>query len=63
MENKQQSEIAAVQNLLELLDFKGVVFTIDVLYCQKKSLPQSSKLAMILMIIPLLSDSENFYNL
>ena len=36
MENKQQSEIVAVQNLLELLDLKGVVFTMDALHCQKK---------------------------
>ena len=35
MENKKQSEIVAVQDLLELLDLKGVVFTIDALHCQK----------------------------
>lgn len=33
MENKKQSEIAAVQDLLELLDLKGVVFTMDALHC------------------------------
>ncbi len=42
MENKQQSEIVAVQNLLELLDLKGVVFTMDALHCQKKPLMRSS---------------------
>lgn len=36
MENKKQSEIVAVQDLLELLDLKGVVFTMDALHCQKK---------------------------
>lgn len=36
MENKKQSEIMAVQDLLELLDLKGVVFTMDALHCQKK---------------------------
>ncbi len=35
MENKKQSEIVAVQDLLELLDLKGVVFTMDALHCQK----------------------------
>ncbi len=35
MENKQQSEIVAVQDLLKLLDLSGVVFTIDALHCQK----------------------------
>ncbi len=35
MENKQQSEIVAVQYLLKLLDLSGVVFTIDALHCQK----------------------------
>jgi hypothetical protein len=36
MENKKQSEIVAVQDLLELLNLKGVVFTMDALHCQKK---------------------------
>ena len=35
MENKKQSEIAVVRDLLELLDLKGVVFTMDALHCQK----------------------------
>ncbi len=36
MENKKQSEIVAVQDLLELLDLSGVIFTMDALHCQKK---------------------------
>ena len=35
IENKKQSEIVAVQDLLELLDLKGVLFTMDALHCQK----------------------------
>ena len=42
MENKKQSEIVAVQDLLELLDVKRVVFTMDALHCQKKRYQQSS---------------------
>ena len=42
MENKKQSEIMAVQDLLELLDLKGVVFTMDALHCQKKRYRQLS---------------------
>ena len=45
MENKQQSEIVAVQDLLELLDLKGVVFTMDALHCQKKLSRRSSMMA------------------
>ena len=41
MENKKQSEIKVVQDLLELLDLKGVVFTMDALHCQKKLSRQS----------------------
>lgn len=36
MENKKHSEITVVQALLELLDLKGVVFTMAALHCQKK---------------------------
>ena len=35
MENKKQSEIVAVQDLLELLNLSGVIFTMDALHCQK----------------------------
>ena len=42
MENKKQSEIVAVQDLLESLDLKGVVLTMDALHCQKKLLVRSS---------------------
>ena len=37
MENKKPSEIVAVQDLLKLLDLKGVVLTMDALHCQKNS--------------------------
>lgn len=36
MENKRESEIFVVQDLLALLDLKNVVFTMDALHCQKK---------------------------
>ncbi len=35
-ENKQESEIKIVRKLLDILDLKGVVFTLDALHCQKK---------------------------
>jgi predicted transposase YbfD/YdcC len=40
IENKKKSEIVAIQDLLELLDLKGVVFTFDALHCQKKTLDE-----------------------
>ncbi len=36
MENKHESEINVVRELIELLDLTGVVFTFDALHCQKK---------------------------
>ena len=36
-ENKQRSEIAVVQELIECLDLEGVVFSFDALHCQKKT--------------------------
>ena len=36
MENKQESEINVVRELIALLDLTGVVFTFDALHCQKK---------------------------
>jgi hypothetical protein len=48
MENKKQSEIVAVQDLLKLLDLKRVVFTMDALHCQKK---QSPRLSIVTTII------------
>lgn len=36
MENKHESEINVVRDLIELLDLTGVVFTFDALHCQKK---------------------------
>lgn len=48
MDNKQTSEIATVQNLITILDLKGVVFSFDALHCQKKQLSKSSTVAMIM---------------
>jgi hypothetical protein len=40
MENKHESEIVVVKNLLSILDLHSSVFTVDALHCQKKqSLP------------------------
>lgn len=36
LENKKQSEIPTVRELIEALDLQGVVFTLDALHCQKK---------------------------
>lgn len=36
-ENKKVSEIAVVQELLEMLDLKNVVFTFDALHCKKNA--------------------------
>ena len=36
LENKKSSEIPTVQELIELLDLKDVVYTLDALHCQKK---------------------------
>ena len=38
MENKKESEINVVRQLLDVLDLKGVVFTLDALHCQKKTI-------------------------
>jgi predicted transposase YbfD/YdcC len=35
-ENKKESEIPKVQELISRLDVKGELFTIDALHCQKK---------------------------
>jgi hypothetical protein len=48
MDNKQTSEIATVQNLIAVLDLKGVVFSFDALHCQKKLSHASSIVAMIM---------------
>ena len=42
MENKQESEIPVVRDLIDLLDLTGVVFTFDALHCQKKLWQRSS---------------------
>lgn len=36
LENKKESEIITVQNLIAALDIKGAVFSLDSLHCQKK---------------------------
>jgi hypothetical protein len=36
-ENKKKSEISVVQQLIELLDLKGVIITLDALHCKKNS--------------------------
>jgi DDE_Tnp_1-associated len=36
LENKQESEIQTVQNLIAVLEIKGAVFSLDSLHCQKK---------------------------
>jgi hypothetical protein len=36
LENKKSNEILTVQELIEILDIKGVIFTLDALHCQKK---------------------------
>ena len=46
MENKLESEINVVRDLIELLDLTGVVFTFDALHCQKKLSPRSPNLVM-----------------
>lgn len=35
-DNKKESEIVIVQNLITTLDIKGAVFSFDSLHCQKK---------------------------
>lgn len=37
IETKKESEIPAVQDLLEMLDLKDVTFTLDALHCQEKT--------------------------
>lgn len=37
LENQKESEIPTVQELIEALDLTGVVFTLDALHCQKKT--------------------------
>ena len=48
MENKGESEINAVRDLIELLDLTNVVFTFDALHCQKKLYQQSWNQTMII---------------
>ena len=43
MENKHESEINLVRDLIELLDLTGVVFTFDALHCQKKPYQRSRR--------------------
>ena len=46
MENKLESEINVVRDLIELLDLTGVVFTFDALHCQKKLWQRAPNQAM-----------------
>jgi DDE_Tnp_1-associated len=46
MENKHESEIVVVTNLLSLLDLQGAVITLDALHCQKKLSPPLLTVAM-----------------
>lgn len=48
MENKKESEITVLRQLLELLDLRGYVFTLDALHCQKKP---SKPLSTVVMTI------------
>lgn len=56
MENKKTSEIKTVQELLETLDLKGLVFTLDALHCQKKHWMKSLP---VVMTTPLRSNGIN----
>ena len=42
MENKEESEINVVRDLIELLDLTGVVFTFDALHCPKSGCEPAS---------------------
>lgn len=46
LENKTQSEIPTIRELIEALDLQGVVFTLDALHCQKKPSKASSRVRM-----------------
>jgi len=46
MENKHESEIVVVENLLSILDLHNAVFTADALHCQKKQSPPLLTVAM-----------------
>jgi hypothetical protein len=46
MENKHESEIVLVENLLSILDLQNVVYTVDALHCQKKQSPPLLTVAM-----------------
>lgn len=46
MHNQKQSEIATVQTLLEVLQLKGVCFSMDALHAQKKQLSKSLRVGM-----------------
>ena len=48
MENKQNSELVTVRELLDILEVNGLVFTLDALHCQKKLLSRLSRVAMII---------------
>lgn len=37
IENKKESEVPTVREIIKLLDLEGVVFTIDALHCKKET--------------------------
>lgn len=43
IETKKENEIPKVQELLEMLDLKGVTFTLDALHCQEKTIKAIKK--------------------
>jgi hypothetical protein len=48
LENKHGNEISVVEDLLDILDLRGVVFTFDALHCQKKLYKKSPHKAIIM---------------
>lgn len=40
LENKKESQIRVVKNLIKMLDLQGVVFSLDALDCQKATVKQ-----------------------
>jgi hypothetical protein len=43
LETKKENEIPVVKNLIKALDLEGVVFTLDALHCQKKTVAEIIK--------------------
>ena len=49
MNNKEQSEINIVRELIKNLELKGIVLSIDAIHCQKKRLEKLLDQAMIIL--------------